>query len=199
MERAGAPAVHPDAVEALTATAEVRSGTGSCATLLPGGVAAAGRQRKGVGTTFASIGSATASREGGAAEATMRTALSIGDLVEFELGRGVDGRIDGRPRWNHDRDRGATGQWCQGVVSGWTPSSELLVDFLNPVTGWSECWSFPGSGFSEERPGWVRAHVQPSPACECGALKVWGRGPHSPWCPMHQAEAAPAFARDRAG
>lgn len=108
-----------------------------------------------------------------------------GDLVEFELGLGIDGKPDGRPRWNHDFDRGGTGIWCRGLASSFTPTGELLVDFLNPETGWSECWSFPQNGSSVQRTGWVRRFWTRPASCECGAVKVWGRGPHSVWCPMY--------------
>lgn len=110
--------------------------------------------------------------------------LGIGMVVEFELGLGLDGRMDGRPRWNHERDRGATGQWCRGMISGQTPGGDWLVDFHNPVTGWSECWSFSTRGGRDKRPGWLRAPGAEAPTCECGAARVWGRGPHSDWCPM---------------
>lgn len=125
-------------------------------------------------------------------DATETFRLQIGAAVEFELGIGIDGKLDGRPRWNHERDRGGTGRWCAGKLSGRTPHGDWLVDFLNPVTGWSECWSFPSDPFAAARPGWLRPSQGEETPCECGAFRVWGKGPHSKWCPRYALESQPS-------
>lgn len=124
-------------------------------------------------------------------EAKEDVRFQVGAAVEFELGIGIDGKVDGRPRWNHERDRGGTGRWCAGKLSGRTPHGDWLVDFTNPVTGWSECWSFPADPLAAARPGWLRPSKQEGATCECGASRIWGQGPHSVWCPRYQLEQVP--------
>jgi hypothetical protein len=120
--------------------------------------------------------------------------LHEGDAVEFELAAATRGALDGLPRWKDDKDRGPSGEWCEGRVSSATSGGDLEVEYTNPVSGRWEVWPFAASGFDQRRPGWVRrregAGAPTAPRCECGAWAVYGRGagPHSSWCPLFEDE-----------
>jgi hypothetical protein len=113
--------------------------------------------------------------------------LKPGDVVELELGRDPKGRLDGFPRWIEHEDRGPTGVWQRAQILDVTSEDVCLVQYVNPVTHTREVWPFPGLGFTDGRPGWPRELVPRR--CECGALKVYGGGPHSHWCPMYDERA----------
>lgn len=106
-----------------------------------------------------------------------------GDLVEFELRRDFStGQPSPFPRWDDSEDRGGSGCWCQAIVTAWHEDA-LETHFFNADTGRHEVWFWNKREFEKNKLGWLRPVAMRR--CECGAIKTWGSGPHSSWCPLY--------------
>jgi len=117
--------------------------------------------------------------------------IKKGDKVTFEIG---NTRAQNRPRWEHNLDAGATGQWAIGDVKA-VENSLIEVHYeIDGLLGRGVCfWHAEGHAnyiaSQWGRPGFLKLYEEAAPKkCECGTEKLFGpdASGHSYWCPKSE-------------